>query len=145
MTSQYLQKVRTGDGGNIYVGYSGGGMPFSPADKYTSQQNPPSFTWPYVNNAVSYDLVVCADSSLRDIRYQKNGISVNYYSFDHTFKTGTDYYWAVRYHTAAGTSAWSDARRFRIDPGAYTFTVDDIDKIIQRGSCIASANMDNAG
>ena len=118
---------------NIYINdISGGYMPFSPEDKYTSQQNPPSFTWPYVYNAISYDLIVCADSSLKDIRYQKNGISVNYYSFDHTFKTGTDYYWAVRYHTVAGTSAWSDARRFRIDPGAYTFTVDDIDKIIQR-------------
>ena len=37
-------------------------MPFTPADGYISQQNPPSFKWGYVEGANMYDLVIAADA-----------------------------------------------------------------------------------
>ena len=121
------------DGDNKYISESGGYMPFFPENKYTSQQNPPSFTWPYITNAKTYDLIVCSDQSLKKVIYQKKRLAVNFYNFDCTFKTGVDYYWSVRYQTTDGaTSEWSDVRRFRIDPNAYEFCVDGIDKLLAK-------------
>lgn len=119
----------------IYSGGSGRYMPFSPGDKLMSKQNPPSFTWPYVYKAVSYDLVISTDPDFSDtskIRFKKEGLKTNYYNFDCTFSTGVNYYWGVRYHTASAVSAWSDARRFKIDPDASVFKVADIDTLMSR-------------
>lgn len=96
-------------------------MPWRPADKYVSVQNPPDFTWPFVNSAVSYDLIVCSDEGLTDIKYQKTGLTENYYCFNEQFETGVDYYWAVKYYTASDESTWSEPRRFRIDPDAVNY------------------------
>lgn len=121
------------DNSSIYITYDKRYMPYAPEDKLTPLQNPPSFTWPYVKNAVSYDIKVCADKELTDIKYSKDNIGTNFYCFDRTFNTGVDYYWAVRYRTASGEiSCWSDVRRFRIDPDASEFPVDDIDTIMKR-------------
>ena len=120
------------DSSYVYITYDGRCMPFSPADKYVSEQNPPSFTWPYVKNAASYDLIVCTDENLSDVKYRRNGLENNYYNFEFAFETGITYYWAVRYYIGSSVSSWSDARRFRIDPDAHVFTAEDIDTIMNK-------------
>ena len=57
-------------------------MQFAPSDKYVSMNNPPCFTWPLVNGATSYDIIVCRDKELKDIAYQKKDIK---YSLDSCF------------------------------------------------------------
>ena len=54
-----------------YLSYAekGLGMPYQPADKYVSDQNPPSFRWPYCKTATSYDIVICNDPELKDVAY----------------------------------------------------------------------------
>lgn len=103
--------------------------PFKPPHKYASMQNPPDFTWPMIDEAgIKWDLIICADEELTDIKYSKYGLDRHYYNFPETFEPGT-YYWAVRYSKNGKTSGWSAARRFRIDPDAYEFTVPEPDKI----------------
>lgn len=99
--------------------------PFRPADKYQSEQNPPSFSWPYVDSAKGYELKVCRDEALTDIAYAKRDIKTNVYNFPTSFETGT-YYWSVRFRTDEEVSCWSQARRFTILPDAYEFPVMDI-------------------
>lgn len=87
-------------------------MPFRPDDKYVSQQNPPGFSWQYVPNARSYNLVVANDKELTDVVYSKSGITTNYYTFDYTFETGKQYFWAVKYVNSSGEqSEYSAPRR----------------------------------
>lgn len=106
-------------------------MPFKPADKYLSHQNPPDFTWPYVEGA-TYDVIVCRDEGLTDVAYQKTGITTNYYNFEYTFETGVYYWWAVRFNMGGSPSGWSRPLRFKIDPDAYPFPVEPIDKILEK-------------
>ena len=97
---------------------------FKPVHQYGCMQNPPDFTWPQIDKAYSYDLVVCSDENLRDVVYSKNDIKYAYYNFPHTFQPGT-YWWAVRYRKTEGgdVSLWSVPRRFRIDPSAHEYLV----------------------
>jgi len=97
---------------------------FKPAHQYGSMQNPPDFTWPLIDNAYSYDIVVCADQELNNVVYSKNEIKYSYYNFPYAFEPGT-YWWAVRFRTTEGgkPSEWSVARRFRIDPSAHEYLV----------------------
>ena len=46
-------------------------MRFRPFDNYHTFQNPPDFSWPWVENAESYDLIVCRDRELKDIAYSR--------------------------------------------------------------------------
>lgn len=105
---------------------------FLPEDQYVSMQNPPTFRWPFVGDSAVYEVVVCADEALTDIKYQQSGITTNFYQFANTFETGVPYYWAVRYTNSGNVSEWSQARRFRIDPDASEFVVDDIDSVLSR-------------
>jgi len=108
-------------------------MPFRPDDKYVSQQNPPGFCWQYVPNAKSYNLVVANDKELTDVVYSKSGITTNYYTFDYTFETGKQYFWAVNYVNSSGVqSEYSAPRRFIIDPDAGEFTMEPIDDILAK-------------
>lgn len=110
--------------------------PFRPTDKYQSEQNPPSFSWPYVDIAKGYELKVCRDEALTDIAYVKRDIKTNVYNFSYPFETGT-YYWSVRFRTDEEVSCWSQARRFTILPDAYEFPVMDIEAmadILSNGS-----------
>lgn len=105
-------------------------MPIRPADGYVSMQNPPAFTWQYVASAVSYELCIYTDANCSNNKkkYSKTGLTVNYHSFDHTFEAGKTYWWRVRYYTSDGSNSdWTEARRFRIDPDAYEFTVPETD------------------
>ena len=95
--------------------------PFRPADQYVSKQNSPDFLWPYINGAQKYDLIVCSDPELKDIKYQKYDLEKNFYTFPTTFETGVHYYWAVRWYDGREYSEWSNPRRFRIDPDAQEF------------------------
>ena len=54
------------------VGNDNREMPFRPEDKYVSQQNPPTFLWPNVKNIDSFELVVCSDKELKDVKYRKD-------------------------------------------------------------------------
>ena len=114
------------------VGNDNREMPFRPEDKYVSQQNPPTFLWPKVKNIDSFELVVCSDKELKDVKYRKDGIKTNFYSFDCIFETGVQYYWAVRTKKGSKVSEWSDARRFRIDPDAVEFPVEDIEVLAEK-------------
>lgn len=98
--------------------------PFKPAHKYASMQNPPDFTWPAIKNAEKYDLIVCSDEALKNIKYSAYGLKYHYYNFRQSFEAGT-YYWAVRYYLPnnATPSVWSVSRRFRLDPDASEFVV----------------------
>ncbi len=104
-------------------------MPFRPENNYVSSQNAPDFLWPAVNGAESYELKVCSDAELTDIKYEVKGRKYNMYTFPHTMETGVDYYWSVRYKTAAGYGTWSDARRFRIAPDAHEFVYPGIEEV----------------
>lgn len=110
----------------------GGDVPFAPSDKYVCEQNAPGFTWPYISDAKKYDLIICSDPELKDIKYSVYDITDNYYTFPNTFEEGVNYYWAVRYFDGKDYSEWSDARRFRIRPDAYEFVQPDIDTLMER-------------
>ena len=111
--------------------HSSYGMPFTPAEGYVSEQNPPDFKWGYEKTAVSYELIVAKDAELKDVVYNKAGLDLPYLSIDKTLETGIPLYWAVRYKDKAGkVSTWSTVRKFRIDPDAYEYVVPDIDVIM---------------
>lgn len=110
---------------------SGLNTPFAPSDKYVSEQNAPDFTWPCVIGAQKYDLIVCSDESLKDIKYSAYDVENNFYTFPNTFETGVYYYWAVRYYDGSAYSAWSNARRFKIRPNAYEFTYPGADEVMK--------------
>ena len=112
--------------------YYGRRMPFRPADKYTSEQNSPDFTWPYVENA-TYELRIACDKDMKNVERSITNLKTNYYTFPNPLsQTGKNYYWSVRYTTSAGTSDWSNPRRFRIDPNACEFTVPNADVLLRR-------------
>ena len=108
----------------------GAASPFKPIHMYASMQNPPDFTWPQIADAYSYDIKVCSDAALTTTVYSANDIKYSYYNFRYAFTPGT-YWWAVRYRKTAGgeASAWSVARRFRIDPSAYEYIVPDFNVV----------------
>ena len=111
---------------------SGRNVPFAPADKYVSEQNSPDFMWPYVTDAEKYDLIVCSDPQLKDIKYYAYNLTNNFYTFPNTFYEGVYYYWAVRYFDGTEYSDWSNARRFRIKPGAYEFAYLGADALMSK-------------
>lgn len=103
--------------------YNSDAMQFRPAGNYHSEQNPPHFSWPYVDNAKSYDIAVATDPEMKNVVYSKSGIERNVYNFPYIFETKTVYYWSVRFKTSSGLSSWSEPRRFIIDENAYEFPV----------------------
>ncbi len=116
----------------VYQRSDGLAMNFRPKDKYASQQNPPSFTWPFVEGADSFELKICSDEALSDIKYHWDGLKINVFTPDCLLETGVQYYWSVRYFIDDGQSEWSEARRFRIDTNAYEAVMEDIDTIMSR-------------
>ena len=106
-------------------------MRFRPFDNYHTFQNPPDFSWPWVEDAESYDLIVCRDRELKDIAYSRYGNRVNYYNFPEIFEPGM-YYWSVRHHRNGRPSPWEPARRFLLDPAAQPFPVPDVEVLLSR-------------
>ena len=88
--------------------------PFKPVHQYLYRQNPPTFTWPAIDGADSYDVIICADEALTDVRYEKKGVKDNFILFDTTFEENVYYWWALRYHKGSEVSEWSVARRFKL-------------------------------
>lgn len=116
----------------------GNRTPFQPIHQYKCMQNPPNFTWTPACKGTNYDLIdgydviVCSDEELTDIKYSKYGIKWHYYSFPNPFEPGL-YYWAVRYYEKGNKtpSDWSAPRRFRILEDAYEFVIpEDYQKVI---------------
>lgn len=106
-------------------------MRYRPLDNYANMQNPPDFSWPWEENAVSYDLVICRDLQMQEVAYQKLDNPVNYYNFPHTFEPGV-YYWHARWKKAGEIGPWSDTRRFLLRADARPFTVPDVDTLLSR-------------
>ncbi|TYP79329.1 DUF4962 domain-containing protein [Paenibacillus methanolicus] len=106
-------------------------MPFRPADQSSAEQNPPDFSWTYVDGADRYELQIATNASFDkdSIIYEHANIPVNVYNLPRTLTAGTAYYWRVRYHATQG-SAWSDVRQFSIKSNAHAFTVPDIETMI---------------
>src|SRR5690606_38123754 len=102
-----------------------------PWHRMVNQQNPPDFAWPSVNGATSYDLRITRDAEGTQVAHRADGLKANFHNFDSTFAPGV-YYWQARFHTPEGTSAWNEARRFRIRPDAWAFPVPPIDELIDR-------------
>lgn len=108
---------------------------FRPVDNYTCEQNPPDFSWWKVDDAVSYDLIVCRDRELTDIAYEKRGITDYYYNFETPFAPGV-YYWSVRYNLPQRTGwpaingEWQPARRFLVEDDAFLFPVPDVTQTV---------------
>lgn len=117
---------------DYYCKGTGRSTPFRPDDQYVSEQNAPDFMWPYVNNAVKYDLIVCSDPELKKVEYSVYDLDKNYYTFPVTFETGVNYYWAVRYYDGKKYSNWSNVRRFRISPDAYEFVYPGADAVLAK-------------
>ena len=44
---------------------------YRPSDNYVSEQNPPSFTWPYVDDAYRYQLQIAEDKNFESICTEK--------------------------------------------------------------------------
>ena len=106
-------------------------MPFMPKDGYVSRQNPPDFTWTGIEGSESYDIVVCSDKELSDVKYAKYGLIYNFHNFNTVFETGVEYYWAVRCHKDGIPTEWSTPRRFRIHPKALEFPVPEVDAMLE--------------
>ena len=106
-------------------------MPFMPKDGYVSYQNPPDFTWCSIGEAEKYDIIVCADKALTEVRYSRFGLNYNFYNFDTTFEVGVEYYWAVRYYKDGIPTEWSEPRRFRIHPSAHDFPVAPVEELLK--------------
>lgn len=104
-------------------------MPYRPANNYSSQQNPPDFSWPYAGDKVLYDIIICLDKDLKQIEYQKCDICTNFYNFPYIFKPGI-YYWSVRYKTDTKQGEWEESRRFLLRPDSFPFPVPDISTLI---------------
>lgn len=104
--------------------------PWKPPADYISEQNAPDFTWPKVGHAISYDLIICSDNRLENIKYEKRDLKNNYYNFPYTFEPGT-YWWSVRYRCKDGYSEWSPALRFLLRPDAYRFVLPDISEALK--------------
>ena len=106
-------------------------MRFRPYENYRTFQNPPDFSWPWIEGAESYDLIVCRDRGLKDIAYSRYGNRVNYYNFPEVFEPGL-YYWSVRHCRDGRASSWEPARRFLLDPSARPFPVPDVEVLLSR-------------
>lgn len=104
---------------------------WQPRHKMVNQQNPPDFAWPAIEGATGYDLRVTRDAEGAQISRRADGLKSNFHNFEATFEPGV-YFWQVRFRTAEGESAWSDARRFRIRPDAWAFPVPPIAELIDR-------------
>ncbi|CAI6043728.1 carbohydrate binding domain-containing protein [Cohnella sp. JJ-181] len=124
-------------------------MPFRPADRSSVEQNPPDFSWRYVEGADQYELQISTSDSFTTTVYAKAGIPVNVFNLPSTLTAGAGYYWRVRYHLPQGWSAWSDTRQFGIKADAVPFTVPDIDTMLNgipssRPRILTTANTLNA-
>lgn len=106
-------------------------MLYMPSENYVSIQNPPNFTWPLSEGAVSYNIKVCTDRDLTEVAYFKDNISRNYYNFDSTFATDVDYYWSVcPVYEDSVCGNWSEAIGFSICNNAFEFPVEPIEKLL---------------
>lgn len=110
---------------------SGTEWQFRPPAQYISEQNPPDFSWPKVNGASGYELIVCRDEQMQDVAYENRNVERNYYNFPVSFEPGI-YYWSVRYKMDGKLSEWTAPSRFIITPDAVEFTVDDLDTMLSK-------------
>ena len=97
--------------------YSDKYMFWYPPEDYTTAQNPPDFQWRPIVGADFYDIIVCSDKEMNDVKYSKYENINHYYNFSKPFEPGV-YYWSVRYKKGSQYSVWHEPMRFRIDEQA---------------------------
>ena len=129
--SAFAAEAPTWEGrfGYIGDGYYYDGWPFRPYKDTVVRQNSPDFSWPRIPEALSYDLIVCTDENLKEVKYEKQGLAINVYNFPYTFDVG-EYWWSVRFKTENGVSEWYPASKFFIPKDAYIFTLPEVDDIL---------------
>ena len=113
------------------------------------------YRYPYF--AERYELIVCRDEAMQDVAYHRGlqgmyagkeyhdpVMAGNFYNFPEPFEIGT-YYWSVRFigrernpqslepvSNETVVSKWSPPRRFRIDPDAWEFPFQPIEKQMEK-------------
>jgi len=100
-----------------------------PYDKYLSSQNPPTFVWPYINFADSYQFVVAKDAELKNIVAYKNNANLNLQTFPFELEPG-NYYWTVRGVKGEEFTEWTDVRRVTVLADAAPLPVPEVSYII---------------
>lgn len=115
----------------VPTGHFGAHMPYRPSDNYNCDQNPPDFSWPAIEGAVSYEVKVTTDIAREHIVHEAKDIPYNVYNFSKAFEPGI-YYWSLRYKTAEGYSSWKNVGRFRIDKNAFLYEVGTIGEITSK-------------
>lgn len=115
---------------NVYT-LQGTEWRFYPEDNYISHQNPPDFSWPYVEKASCYDLIISKNRDFDEIYASAFALLKNYYNFGYTFDKDV-YYYKVRFHSEGNASEWSEIRKFSIASDAVDFPVDDIDTLLSK-------------
>lgn len=99
-----------------------------PYDKYLSSQNPPTFVWPYIDFADSYQFVVAKDAELKNIVAYKNNANLNLQTFPFELEPG-NYYWTVRGLKGEEFTEWTDVRRVTVLSDAVASPVPHVDEI----------------
>ena len=113
------------------VGHYGAHMPYRPSDNYNCDQNPPDFSWPAIEGALTYEVKVTTDIARENVVFEAKDIPYNVYNFSKAFDPGI-YYWSLRYKTADGYSSWNDVGRFRVDKNAFSHCFAVISKLSKR-------------
>ena len=112
-------------------GYYYDGWAFRPYKDIVVRQNSPDFSWPRIPEATSYDLIVCADENLSEIKYERKNLKLNVYNFPYTFDVG-EYWWAVRFTTDDGISEWTEASKFFVPKDAYIYTLPEMEDVVSQ-------------
>lgn len=108
-------------------GNEGLAVKWMPYDKHVTNQNPPSFQWPAIPMAESYELQLSKSPEMTEIAYEYTDIGMSGFSPDHTLKTGV-WYWRIRGKNYNGYTEWTKPKRFRISNQAWEFITPGIDE-----------------
>ena len=67
-------------------------MPYQPVNNYYSQQNPPTFTWPYISWAKKYHLQIATDSEMKNLVVDDDTIMKNVHCLSAPLKADQEYF-----------------------------------------------------
>jgi hypothetical protein len=87
----------------------------SPAAYAVNVPRNPQFTWEEAGSAKSYTMQLAADSLFTSLLTDAKGIPFTRYAYSGLTEGGT-YWWRVSAQNSAGSSGWSEQRRFTVTP-----------------------------
>ncbi len=91
----------------------------SPDNRSASISDSALLEWETSDNAESYSIQVSVDSNFSTIVAEEDDITQTEYEVTNLEAPAT-YYWRVRAHNSSGSSAWSDAWEFLLEPEPET-------------------------